>query len=413
MKIGVHFSARKANGGIYQYSVTFIEAVLQMKGVEVLIFNASDDLPEHLWNSPHCKVIPLTDHVHQQLEISPRSPKKTRLLSIWKAKILQFLPQWIELAMFDLYERRKAKIVEGEHPDLLLFPTSAELSYLTAIPSIVAIHDLQHRLNPQFPEVSRNGQYNKRERLYKHLTQRAVHLISDSEVGKEDIVQLYSVDPDSITPLPYLPPDYLEPTLTREDASTRLAAPWAASPFFFYPAQLWPHKNHQQLIRAFAEVHAIHPNASLVLVGQDKPIWGVRNAINSLARALGVSEAIHHLGYVTNAEMSALYRLATGLVMPTYFGPSNIPILEAWRMRCPVVYSDIRGCREQAGDAALLADPNNPHAIARHMLELLENPDIRLTLIAKGEKQLDNWTISHFVATLQEVIQYIYEKTHR
>jgi glycosyltransferase involved in cell wall biosynthesis len=51
-------------------------------------------------------------------------------------------------------------------------------------------------------------------------------------------------------------------------------------------------------------------------------------------------------------------------VMPTFFGPTNIPVLEAWAFGCPVLTSDIRGIREQVGDAALLADPTSVEAIA-------------------------------------------------
>ena len=77
------------------------------------------------------------------------------------------------------------------------------------------------------------------------------------------------------------------------------------------------------------------------------------------ARELKVDRQIRHLGYVPANDMAALYANAEALVMPTFFGPTNIPILEAWGLGCPVITSDIRALREQAGDAALLADPNS------------------------------------------------------
>jgi glycosyltransferase involved in cell wall biosynthesis len=66
--------------------------------------------------------------------------------------------------------------------------------------------------------------------------------------------------------------------------------------------------------------------------------------------------------------MSGLYAAAEALVMPTFFGPTNVPVVQAWAFGCPMITRDmitrdIRGIREQAGDAALLADPRSIEAI--------------------------------------------------
>ena len=49
-----------------------------------------------------------------------------------------------------------------------------------------------------------------------------------------------------------------------------------------------------------------------------------------------------------------LYTEALALVMPTYFGPTNLPPLEAFQTGTPVLYSDLPGMREQVGDAAIM-----------------------------------------------------------
>ena len=54
--------------------------------------------------------------------------------------------------------------------------------------------------------------------------------------------------------------------------------------------------------------------------------------------------------------------------MPTYFGPTNIPPLEAFALGVPVLYSDLPGLKDQVGDSALLLDLNNPESMAQHML---------------------------------------------
>ena len=126
----------------------------------------------------------------------------------------------------------------------------------------------------------------------------------------------------------------------------------------------------------------------------------------SLAHDLGVEKQVHYLGYVPDAHMSALYGAAVALVMPTFFGPTNIPILEAWALGCPVLTSDIRGVREQAGDAAVLADPRSVESIAHTVYRLWTDGDFRLSLAQRGRQRLVTYTPEDYrqqlIASLEE-----------
>ena len=72
------------------------------------------------------------------------------------------------------------------------------------------------------------------------------------------------------------------------------------------------------------------------------------------------------------------------LVMPTFFGPTNIPILEAWAFGCPVLTSDIRGIREQVGDAAVLVNPRSVEAIADGIYRLWTDENLGRMLGERG-----------------------------
>jgi len=125
----------------------------------------------------------------------------------------------------------------------------------------------------------------------------------------------------------------------------------------------------------------------------------------SLAVELGIQEQIHYLGYVPDTDMSALYAEAVALVMPTFFGPTNIPILEAWAFRCPVLTSDIRGIREQVADAAVLVAPHSVEAIANGIYQLLTDSALRQTLIEQGTKRLSTFTFDDYVGQLGAILE--------
>ena len=108
--------------------------------------------------------------------------------------------------------------------------------------------------------------------------------------------------------------------------------------------------------------------------------------------------------------MYGLYSKARALIMPTFFGPTNIPFLEAWEAGCAVVTSDIRGIREQVKDAALLIDPRSPQDIARGIKIIWSDNKMRDKLINNGRKIIASYTFSDYCLRLDNIIKYAKNK---
>jgi len=81
----------------------------------------------------------------------------------------------------------------------------------------------------------------------------------------------------------------------------------------------------------------------------------------------------------------------------TFFGPENLPPLEAFALGCPVIASNVSGANEQLGDAALLVDPKCPKEIAQAIKNLHDKPNLREDLIYRGSKRASIWTGKDFV----------------
>ena len=96
-------------------------------------------------------------------------------------------------------------------------------------------------------------------------------------------------------------------------------------------------------------------------------------------------------------DLVALYRGAFALAYVTFFGPENLPPLEAFALGCPVIASDVSGAREQLVDAALFVDPRNPAEIAAAIKQLHDDDNLRSSLIDKGRARAERWTATEFV----------------
>ena len=132
-----------------------------------------------------------------------------------------------------------------------------------------------------------------------------------------------------------------------------------------------PYKNWDGLIRALALVdEAVRPR--LVVTGSSDP--GTDPLLPVIAGA-GLHEWVEVRGWVSEQELTDLYRRARALVMPTLCEGFGLPVLEAMASGLPVLASDIPVLREVGGDAALWFDPYDPASIAAAMTVAATQPE--------------------------------------
>jgi glycosyltransferase involved in cell wall biosynthesis len=128
------------------------------------------------------------------------------------------------------------------------------------------------------------------------------------------------------------------------------------------------------------------------------------NHIKEMVEELDLSNQVHFLGFVPQCDMPDLYQNAFALSYTSFFGPDNLPPLEAMSFGCPVIAAAVSGAEEQLGDAALLVDPKQPEEIAGAIKSLYEDSSLRQRLIDNGLIRANQWTVNDYV---QEIITAI------
>lgn len=420
MKIGIVPVLNPSKGGIYQYGITMMHALNGWgddgcKDEFIVFTDNESNIPSAFSAVRGWTISPLAP----PKQGSQRKPTLTKLravvgqgphvdavrrlrrrfkLNVPNPEVVRFNPemsQWF----------RQLDV------DLMFYTAPNTLSFETKLPYVMAIHDLQHRLQPEFPEVSADGEWERREYMFRNGARYATLLLADSEVGKEDILNFYGpfgVTADRVKVLPFLPACYLVSDVSEAEQQRVQAVYNLPENYLFYPAQFWPHKNHARIIKALGLLKRGH-NLKIPLVLAGSHTGNIResifNEVVSLASKLGIEKEIRYLGYVPDSDMSSLYGGAVALVMPTFFGPTNIPVLEAWSLGCAVLTSDIRGIREQVGDAAIRVDPRSVEAIADGIYRLWTDEDLRRSLIERGRRRLAAYTADDYGRRLIEIVE--------
>jgi len=265
------------------------------------------------------------------------------------------------------------------------------------LPYLAIVWDLQHRLQPWFPEVSAKGVWDHREAFYSRFLRRAAYVIAGTDAGSQEIQRFYQVPADRVRLLPHPTPSFAIKNSERKISVKEqqfLTAAGLTDPYLVYPAQFWSHKNHANLLLALKILRDQHQlNFSMAFVGSDK---GNKKYIQDLGTELGLSSQLHFLGFVSEDNLVALYKGALALTYVSFFGPENLPPLEAFALCCPVIAADVPGAAEQLGDAALLVNPKKPDEIANAIRKIHHNESIRNELIVRGKERAMKWTGKEF-----------------
>lgn len=270
--------------------------------------------------------------------------------------------------------------------DVVFSMTGSLVPECPHVPAVVLVADLQHLVHPQFftaPELQR------RTAASRAVADRARHIVTISEFSRQEIVRLLGV-PASRVSCSYLAADPSfdrEPT-PREREIVLARHGLSEQRFLLLPAQIWPHKNHDRVLAALGR---------LAGRGRDVPLLvSTGRADSAYARELmarisegALRDRIRFLGLCPQQDMPALYSGAEALVFCSLYEGFGMPLVEAMRMSCPIVASNTTAVSEVAGDAALLVDPTDVDAIATAVARVLDEPDLRERLVARGRARVE------------------------
>jgi len=268
--------------------------------------------------------------------------------------------------------------------DIVYFLSPNDLSQsLEKLNYITTLWDTCHRDEPEFPEVRDNKEFERREENYKRILPKATAILVDSETSKAIVVNRYNVDSDRIYVMPFIASETIIRKIgINKTKKINIQKKFNLDSYIFYPAQFWAHKNHIYILNGLRLLEIKYGiKISAIFSGND---MGNKLYVERYAFKLGLQDRVHFPGYVSDEEMVELYRQSIALVMPSYFGPTNIPPLEAFKLGVPVLYPDKKGMRDQVGNAALLMDLKDPNSMAINLKAIIEKKDLRERLVNLG-----------------------------
>jgi glycosyltransferase involved in cell wall biosynthesis len=329
--------------GAGRYSLSLVRALVRVDTEhDYVVYARSHSLPELQDLGPSCTIVDLG-----QLSRARRY--------LWEQTSLPL----------DL-RRRGARLLHSPHHTTPL---------LAPCPRVVTVHDVTFFLIPERYPLTRRLFFQVATWL---SARRAKAILVPSNSAADDLRVVLHPPQERVN----VTPEGVEASFQPASADTcqalreRYGLPEG---YLLSLGTLEPGKNRAILLQALQRLVEAGRDVLLAVAGQAG--WG-REATD--ANASGLIGRVHHLGYVPQADLPALYSGATAFVFPSLHEGFGLPVLEAMACGTPVVTSDRSSLPEVAGEAALLVDPTDADAIAAAIARILDEPPLAALLRQAG-----------------------------
>jgi glycosyltransferase involved in cell wall biosynthesis len=221
--------------------------------------------------------------------------------------------------------------------------------------------------------------------MHRQIGRRAVRIVTDSQFSRSELAQHCKVDEGRCVVIPLGGEHILGVT-----ADNSVLARYDLPPgrFVLAAGSLNPNKN----LSALTETARRLDKFRMPLV-----IAGGGNARVFQSSCPNFPDTVKFLGYVSDAELRALYQSARCFVFPSRYEGFGLPPLEAMACGCPVVSSNAASLPEVCGTAALMVDPGNPNDIASAVSRIVQDDILHADLVRRGSEQASHFRWSKSV----------------
>jgi glycosyltransferase involved in cell wall biosynthesis len=257
-------------------------------------------------------------------------------------------------------------------------------------PFVLTIYDMIHeKFSGEF--FSETDKTISKKKL---LAKEADKIIAISESTKNDIIEFYDISAEKIKVI------YLGNSMkSLNNKKNRID-----NDYILYVGNRKKYKNFKFFLKSVYEILKRN-NLSLFCAGGGKFDKGELDLINSL----NLEEFVYQKD-VDESELSLLYNNAEAFIFPSLYEGFGIPILESFSMGCPAILSNTSSLPEVGGEAAIYFDPRNEESIKNTVEKVINDFELRKSMIRKGYNQLEKFSWSKTAADTLELYRSVINK---
>lgn len=331
----------------------------------------------------YCSIINEINLINKHIKENPNKDKI--VAKKIKRELLRLSKSLAKLAFSESKIIKEAiKDIEIYHNLYNCFPDEVKKS--NSIKKFITVHDVIPAVRPDLIVNSRKHAFQKQIQQFSELGNKEI-IFTVSQFSKDDLCNFNkNVDPSNVYVTHLAAGDIFKKA--EEGDIQQIRAQFKIpndARYILSTLTSDPKKNMPFVVAGFEELLKSENFHDLYLV----LFGGLKTADLTIINKLpsNIRNKIILTGYVNDEEMAILHSGALCFCFPSLYEGFGIPVLEAMQCCTPVITSNVSSLPEVAGDAAILIDPLDKDALIQAFLSLYKGPELRQTLIQKGQEQ--------------------------
>ncbi len=232
-------------------------------------------------------------------------------------------------------------------------------------------------------------------------------LIVDAEYIRQELASYFSYPIDKIFTVPLAASEEFRPYTEHEAMPILSHYGLQHNQYTFFAGTIEPRKNLMMLMDAYEQLPlALRQRFPLVLSGYEG--W-CSEAIHQRIDKAKRSGWVNYLGFTPAEHLPALYAGARLFAFPSLYEGFGLPVLEAMSSGVPVICSNSSTLPEVAGDAALMAPPQDVDAWSQLLQQGLVDDEWRKNAIVRGHLRAAQFSWARCAAQTMAVYKTVKE----
>lgn len=255
------------------------------------------------------------------------------------------------------------------------------LSLKTRVPSYLICHDIAFAHFPQHFSFFQRKFYSK---MMPKFLRHAKHIFAVSEYTKNDICLQFNIDAEKIDVANNALPGIFQGGIEINKNPER--------PYVIIPGSIHPRKNVYNILKAISIYNNQNKYNKIDILLAGRFMGKQEKELVLLIEDMKRQRILSHVQKLSESEMVMAIKGASALLYLSRFEGFGIPILEGFACGVPVITSNVTSMPEVAGDAACLADPENPESIVKALERIMKNSSYAESLILKGRERIKKFS---------------------
>lgn len=249
-------------------------------------------------------------------------------------------------------------------------------------PLVLTVHDLSWI---RYPETHPKERVDAMHKYFEPSLQRANLILTVSEFVKQELIDVFSIEPSRILPVYNGVEPEMQPKTAVQTQPVLSSHGLEHGQYILAVGTLEPRKNLRVALQAYMALPAhIRRSYPLVIVGMKG--WN-NDALEQQVKPLIAAGEVRLLGYLPREDLIDIVAGATMLIYPSIYEGFGLPILEAMACAVPVITSNVSSLPEVIGDAGILIDPQDVDALSGSIQGLIDDSTQRANLSHLGHER--------------------------